>query len=60
MNEELAHYKDQLQELKAKTNLEAKFIKKECQVCEFMETHWRLLMAYSCKCDFSSSHLRLI
>ena len=32
LNEQIAHYKDQLQELKAKTNLEAKFIKKECQV----------------------------
>jgi len=33
LNEQIAHLKDQLQELKAKTNLEAKYIKKETQVC---------------------------
>ena len=38
LNEQIAHYKDQLQELKAKTNLEAKFIKKECQV--MLENVW--------------------
>ena len=32
LDEQIAHLKDQLQELKAKTNLEAKYIKKESQV----------------------------
>ena len=32
LNEQIAHLKDQLQELKAKTNLEAKYVKKETQV----------------------------
>ena len=32
LDEQIAHLKDQLQELKAKTNLEAKYMKKESQV----------------------------
>ena len=32
LNEEIAHLKDQLQELKAKTGLEERFIKKSTQV----------------------------
>ena len=32
LNEQIAHLKDQLQELKAKTNLEAKYITKESKV----------------------------
>ena len=31
-NEMIAHLKDQLQEMKAKTGLEAKYVKKEAQV----------------------------
>ena len=32
LNEMIAHLKDQLQEMKAKTGLEAKYVKKEAQV----------------------------
>lgn len=32
LDEQIAHYKDQIQELKAKSNLEAKYVKKESQV----------------------------
>ncbi len=32
LNEKIAHCKDQLQELKAKTGLEAKYVKKKSQV----------------------------
>jgi len=35
LNETIAHLKDQLQELKAKTGLEAKYVKKEAQVLCF-------------------------
>ena len=41
LNEKIAHLKDQLQELKAKTGLEAKFIRKSTQV-------------YTCICITSS------
>ncbi len=32
LSEQIAHLRDQLQELKAKTSLEAKYVKKESQV----------------------------
>lgn len=36
LDEQIAHYKDQIQELKAKSNLEAKYVKKECQVNSYV------------------------
>lgn len=32
LDEQIAHLRDQIQELKAKSNLEAKYVKKESQV----------------------------
>ena len=34
-NEMIAHLKDQLQEMKAKTSMEGKYIKKDAEVCLF-------------------------
>lgn len=43
LNEQTAHLKDQLQEWKAKTGLEAKYVKKERQVCvEVQQRHQAL------------------
>ncbi len=36
LSEQIAHLRDQLQELKAKTSLEAKYVKKESQVMHVM------------------------
>ena len=34
LDEEIAHCKDQLQELKARTGLISKYVKKQSEVCE--------------------------
>ena len=47
LNEQIAHLKDQLQELKAKTGLEEKFLKKSTQVelrCLAISDHYVLYL----------------
>lgn len=66
LDEQIAHYKDQIQELKAKSNLEAKYVKKECQVgraCPSFAFHdivlCHTLMSASQLWDIKQSHFTL-
>ena len=43
-NEMIAHLKDQLQETRAKTTMERKYIEKECQVLQKYQGSWYALV----------------